>query len=69
MRKFNFKKRKLRFDILSIFAGLFLLTTLGIIYYSYSRSSQAVLQMSYKLIEQTNQSVAESLDHFLRPES
>jgi adenylate cyclase len=61
------KKRKLRVDILTIFLTLFLTTVLGIIFYSQSRSNDAILKVANDLIQRTNQSIIEKLDDFLRP--
>lgn len=61
------KKRKLRVDILTIFITLFLVTILGIIYYSHLHSSKAILKVGKDLIERTNEGIVEDLDRFLRP--
>ncbi len=62
-----FKKRKLRVDILTIFASLFISTVLVIILYSYKESSANVLKVGSDLIERTNQAIIEKLDDFFRP--
>lgn len=61
------KKRKLRFDILTIFITIFITALCIIIYNTYTRSTAAVLKVGNDLIEQRHQSVIASLDHFLRP--
>lgn len=63
----HFKKRKLRVDILTIFLTLFLGTVACIIYYTNSRSNEAVLKVANDLIQETNDSIIKKLDNFLRP--
>ena len=62
-----FTRRRLRVDILTIFISLFLCTVIGIIYYSHKNSSEAILKVGNELIDRTNESIIEDLDHFLRP--
>lgn len=64
---FYAKKRKLRFDILTIFLSLFLSTVLTIIYYSQTRSNAAILEVADDLITRSHQAIIEKMQRFLTP--
>ncbi|SRR5579883_231491 len=64
-----FKKRKLRVDILTIFLAIFITSISIIIYYSHTRSSEAILNLGNTLIEQADQTIIAKLNEFLTPES
>lgn len=59
--------RKFRVDILTIFITIFLVSILGITYYFYSRSNEAVLKVANGLISRTIDSITQKLDEFLQP--
>ena len=62
-----FTSRKFRVDILAIFITLFLISILGITYYFYTRSNQAVLKVANAFISRTLDSITHKMDDFLRP--
>lgn len=59
--------RKFRVDILTIFITIFLVSIVGITYYFYSRSNEAVLKVANGLISRTIDSITQKLDEFLQP--
>ncbi len=59
--------RKFRVDILTIFITIFLTSILGITYYFYSRSNEAVLRVANGFISRTIDSITQKLDEFLQP--
>jgi adenylate cyclase len=62
-----FKSRKFRIDILTIFITLFLISILGITYYFYSRSNDAILKVANGFISRTIDSITQKMDEFLQP--
>jgi adenylate cyclase len=65
----NFKKRKLRVDIVTIFAVLMAVISLTIISYSFYKNSNIILVLGKQLVEQKENIVANKLNEFIRPAS
>ena len=53
--------------MLVIYSTLFLASILGITYYFYSRSNEAIIKVADGFISRTNASIAEELNNFLQP--
>lgn len=62
-----FTSRKFRVDMLAIYSTLFLVSILGITYYFYSRSNEAIIKVADGFISRTNDSIAQELNNFLQP--
>lgn len=62
-----FTSRKIRFEILAIYLSIFLVSIVGITYYSYTRSNEAVIKVADNLIAKTNDGIANELDQFIQP--
>ncbi len=62
-----FTSRKFRVDILTIFITLFLISILGITYYFYTRSNEAILKVANGFINRTLDSISQKMDEFLKP--
>ena len=62
-----FTSRKFRVDMLVIYSTLFLASILGITYYFYSRSNDAIIKVADGFISRTNDAIAEELNNFLQP--
>lgn len=60
------RNRNLRFDILTSFFVLQVLTATSIMYYTYSRSSNTIVDFSLNMIEETSDSKIESITHHLK---
>lgn len=61
------KKRRLRFDILTLFGGLLIATVLSVIFYTYSTTSRMVLLLSDDIMEKTTDAVIDRTTQFLQP--
>jgi adenylate cyclase len=61
------KRRKLRFDILTIFGGVLVITVLAVILYTYYNTSRVVLLLSDDIMEKTTDAVIDRTRHFLEP--
>ena len=61
------KHRKLRFDILTVFGGVLVITVLSVILYTYYNTSRVVLLLSDDIMEKTTDTVIDRTRHFLEP--
>ncbi len=62
-------RRKLRVDILTVFAILMVTISLAIIGYSYIKSSRVILELGVQLVEKSTQSVIDKFNNYIRPAS